>query len=165
VCKLDSAASDSYIRQEDYHILKNLVPYQGQAVTFPDDDKIKPSHQGILLLHKKISQRAKTSTVLPKLKSSSLVSVGKICDDNVHVIFDKNTVYVIPFNKNISTIVNDSKPLLTGNRNRYDNLYDIEREDETIQNNFQTPASHLGLYCVQQRKKLNKNNDCSLKTQ
>ena len=141
--KFDSAASDNYIRSSDAHCLSDIEQYSGSAVTLPDDTKIKPSHKGILPLHSSFSNTAKTATILPKLQSSSLISVGKICDDNNHVIFNKNSVHAIPYNDNIQKIISNTNVLLQGKRNHKDNLYDIPIEKTSItENNFKMPR-HL----------------------
>ena len=141
--KFDSAASDNYIRSSDAHCLSDIEQFSGSSVTLPDDTKIKPSHKGILPLHSSFSNTAKTATILPKLQSSSLISVGKICDDNNHVIFNKNSVHAIPYNDNIQKIISKTDVLLQGKRNHKDNLYDIPIEKTSItENNFKMPR-HL----------------------
>ena len=53
--------------------------------------------------------------VLPSLKSSSLISLGQLCDDDCSVLLDKKKLYV---KKNNSMV-------LEGNRNMKDGLWDI----------------------------------------
>ena len=77
--KFDSAASSHYVCPVDAHILDEVEAHEGAPVTLPDDSTIAPSHQGILPLLDKLSKEAKTATVLPKLQSSTLLSMGKIC--------------------------------------------------------------------------------------
>ena len=90
--KFDSAASSHYVRPDDAHILSEVKEYEGTPVTLPDDSAIAPSHQGILPLSTKFSKEAKTATVLPKLQSSTLLSMGKVCDDDNIVVFNKTKV-------------------------------------------------------------------------
>ena len=84
--KGDSAATNHYIRPQDQACLTDIKNYTGPSVLLPDADAIPPSHQGSLNLHKNLSLEASIGTVLPKLKSSSLLSMGQLCDDNCVVV-------------------------------------------------------------------------------
>ena len=76
----------------------------------PDADKITPSHQGSLNLHNKLSQAAKVGTILPQLKSSSLLSLGQLCDDGCDVLLQRNKLYALK----------DKEIILEGFRNKID---------------------------------------------
>ena len=76
--KIDSGVSNHYTRSEDVHVLDKVSKHVGPAVTFPYAGVVTPLHKGILPLSK-FSTTAKTATVLPGLKRSSLLSVGMIC--------------------------------------------------------------------------------------
>ena len=54
------------------------------------------------------SERAKTATNLPKLKSSSLLAVGPLCDDGKIVIFDQNNVHAIDDNDKVKQLLKES---------------------------------------------------------
>ena len=90
--KGDSAASKHYWREEDEKCLENVTPYSGPSVILPDADTIAPTKRGIIPLSNKLSTAAQTTTVLPKLKSSSLISLGQICDDNGTVLNKKKMI-------------------------------------------------------------------------
>ena len=83
--KGDSAASGHYIRQQDAACLNSIHPYQGPSVTLPDADTINPTHQGDLPL-KGLSPPGRKGTILPDLKSASLISLGQLCDDGCKVL-------------------------------------------------------------------------------
>ena len=91
--KYDSAASTYYLMNDDKSCLKNRKQCVGPNVTFPDATKTSPTEEGELPLPPEFSTAAKKGTVLPHLKSTSLISVGPLCDDNKLVVFDKNKVY------------------------------------------------------------------------
>ena len=63
-------------------------------------------------LSKELSKIARTATVLPGLKSTTLLSMGKLCDDNNMVIFDNNSVKTISHNQEIATLVDKQTILL-----------------------------------------------------
>ena len=151
---IDSAASDNYIRPNDAHVLGNLHPHNGIPVTLPDAETISTSHQGDLPLNPAFSAPAKQSTVLPKLKSASLLSVGKLCDDKKMVIFDENEVKAIESTPKLVNLINEQKILLRGQRNRVDNLWhtqiDVPTTKEKIQsNNYKMPTLKAALYTHQ----------------
>ena len=93
--KCDSAASAHYLMNEDSLCLTNKEKFNGPSVILPDSTKISPSDQEELPLPPAFSKAAKKTTVLQQLKSTSLVSVGPLCDDNKLVIFDKQKVRAI----------------------------------------------------------------------
>ena len=121
IAKPDSGASDMYWREEDKSILSNLTPNNGPTVNLPDGTSIQSNEMGHLPIPS-LSPTASQCHVLPDLRSASLISVGKLCNDDCVVTFDKHRVYVTKNNKII----------LQGHRNRRDNLWDM---DEICYNN------------------------------
>ena len=89
IAKDDSAATRNYRRQEDKYRLTTMEKAPPCNVILPKTSKISPSVQGQLSLSNKVSHKAKNSIVLPELKSSSLMSLGKLCDDNCQVLLEK----------------------------------------------------------------------------
>ena len=80
--------------------------------------------------------------MLPQLKSSSLVSLGQICNDKCTVVINSNEL-VAAKTKDVQIVVPKNKVLFTGKRNFYDDLYDISITKTTIQpNNFIQSKSH-----------------------
>ena len=117
--KGDSGATSHYIRIEDSDkCLDNIKKYDGPSVMLPDAGTIKPTLQGQLLLSNKLSKQAQRATVLPALKSSSLISLGQLCDNDCTVILDKNKMLAIKKNEVI----------LRGCRNYLDGLWNIPIE-------------------------------------
>ena len=157
--KIDSGASSNYIHPEDAHILEQVTKQPGPPVTLPDAGVIKPTHKGILPLSAELSNTAKTATVLPGLKSGSLISTGKICDDDNMVIFDKDSVKAIPHSNEVVQAINKQPILLEGKRNPIDSLYDTtinsnpSRFKTKIQSNvFEIPQVHPHIYLEQTAK-------------
>ena len=71
--------------------------------------------QGELLLSQHLSKQAKTAVVLPNLTSSSLISLGQLCDNGCKVNLDKNSL----------NVYKDSKLIMEGTRNKINGLWDI----------------------------------------
>ena len=135
--KGDSAATSHYIRPEDKDCLSKIINYSGPSVTLPDADKIAPSHQGTLNIHSNLSHAATVGTVLPQLKSASLLSLGQLCDDGCDVLLHKNNLYALK----------DKEIILQGFRNKTDGLWDIPVAKTSLQSDhFKLPQSHSALY-------------------
>ena len=142
VAKGDSAASKNYWREEDVHCLSNLQNFSGPPVTLPDGDKIKPSQKGTINLSNNLSLQAQEATVLKNLTSSSLISLGQICDDNCTIILNKKNLVAIK-SKNINTTYRKKDILLQGERNLQDGLWDIPIQKRKLDtNNFISPPLH-----------------------
>jgi len=135
--KGDSAATSHYVRPEDKACLSKIKNYSGPSVTLPDADKIAPSHQGILNIHSNLSHAATVGTVLPQLKSASLLSLGQLCDDGCDVLLHKNNLYAMK----------DKEIILKGFRNKTDGLWDIPVAKTSLQSDhFKIPQAHAALY-------------------
>ena len=105
----------------------------------PDADTLDPSHQGVIPLNKHLSIAAQTATVLPNLKSSSLISLGQICDENCTIVLTKKKSIAVK-DTNINIDVNNASILFTGTRNVKDGLYDIPINKTTLHTaNFVQP--------------------------
>ena len=127
IAKGDSAASHNYWREEDKHCLTNITRAKPCDIILPNAMAIKPSHSGQLPLSTALSNQAKDATIIPKLKSSSLISLGQLCDDGCNVELDKLNLKVYK-NHNL---------ILKGHRNLSDGLWDIP---------IVVPKTHPGLY-------------------
>ena len=77
-------------------------------------EKIHTSHSG-LLLYDSLSNEAKISNILPQLQSTSLVSLGQLCDDDCEVNLYKKFLHVIK----------GQKEIMKGCKNSTDGLWDI----------------------------------------
>ena len=135
--KGDSAASHHYICPQDKSCLSNVQKYNGPSVILPDADSIPPSHQGNITISKELSQQAQRGTILPKLQSSSLISLGQICVDNCKVLLEKKELHAIKNNKVV----------LKGYCNFQDGLWDIPILKTNITpNNIVWPSSRASIY-------------------
>ena len=99
---------------KDKHILHHLIKKLGPTVFLPNNESITSTASGYLPIPQ-LSPTSNTTHILPGLKSSSLLSLGQICDDNCIVQLTKSHLYVFKNNKII----------LTGYRNSNDGLWDV----------------------------------------
>ena len=136
--KGDSAASHHYWRQEDIACLSNMLNLPSTSVLLPNANTITSSKQGILPLSSLLSTQAKKALVLPQLQSSSLISLGQLCDDDCTVQLNKHFLKVFK-NKNL---------IMKGIRNQYDGLWDIPVNKTTIQhtNCIIPPSSVISIH-------------------
>ena len=81
------------------HCLTNIKPAKKCNIILPNATAIQPSQSGQIPLSAKLSTSAKDALILPKLKSSSLISLGQLCDDNCTVILDKKKLQVFKNNE------------------------------------------------------------------
>ena len=115
IAKGDSGATSHYWRDKDRACLKNIISSPGPTVTLPNNTKITSREQGQLPLHAKFSSEALTTSILPGLQSSSLISLGQLCDNDCDVLLNKKSLFV----------VKDSELIMEGFRNKGDKLWDI----------------------------------------
>lgn len=85
------------------------------TVVLPNKETLQPIAKGLLRLHPELSDKAQTATVLDKLRSASLISIGQLCDDDCAALFSKNKLQ----------IYKNGKIILEGTRNMNDRLWDI----------------------------------------
>ena len=137
IAKGDSAASHNYWREEDMHCLANIEPANPCQIMLLNADSIHPSNRGQLPLSNKLSKAAKDAIIVPKLKSSSLISLGQLCDDGCKVILDHKKLKVIKNNDFV----------IEGQRNHSDGLWDIP-----IHSSYVMPQRHPGLYSKKNKK-------------
>jgi len=108
-------------QKNDQDILRNVRPTAtGPTVRLPDNRQIKCTAIGNLPITT-MSSRAKQSYIMPDLHSSSLLSIGQLCDENYSAVFTKKHGKIFDQHNNIA---------LTGQRNNQDGLWDV---------NFQSP--------------------------
>ena len=118
-CKLDSGATKSYIREQDDSILTDIVQdNSNRQIILPNNSKIGIERKGLINTTKKLGTVAREASIVPGLKSASLLSVGTICDDNCTVHFDKSKV----------NIIKNNEIIIQGKRNEKDGLYEIPIE-------------------------------------
>ena len=137
MAKGDSAASSHYWRDQDKTVLNNIKNCIGPSVLLPNNELISSTSRGQLPLSSDLSNAAKTAMILPKLTSSSLISLGQLCDDDCAILLNKNTLLAIKNNKII----------LKGTRNPHDKLWDIPIQKQSITpNNYATSPIHPAIY-------------------
>ena len=86
-----------------------------------------------------MSEEALQATIVPSLKSTSLISLGKLCDDGCEVKLNSKTLQATKNNKIV----------VTGIRNHQDGLWDIPVWKEKLQDNhFVAPKAHGGMYAM-----------------
>jgi hypothetical protein len=105
-------------------------------ILLPDKSTISASQMG-LLPNPNLSKIGRKVKILPQLRSASLISVGKLCDDGCTVHFDNNKMNV---HKN-------NQIIMSGIQNHEDGLYDIPiAKVHVSKNNYQPPQLHPALY-------------------
>jgi hypothetical protein len=135
--KADSAASDHYFRDEDRHVLKDIHSITSGPIILPNQTTIKATSSGILPISSELTPEGRTAKILPDLRTASLISVGKLCDDGCKVIFDKKMM----------TAKKEDKIILTGHRNHKDGLYDIPIQKTRLQeDHYVRPPRHAAIY-------------------
>ena len=135
--KGDSVASSHYWREEDVKVLSKIKDIIGPSVLLPNKDTIDVTSQGQLPLSTLLSSRAKKAMILPGIKSASLISIGRLCDDNCTVLLNKRKLLAIK----------EKQMILEGSRNYSDGLWDIPIYKTDIQkDNYHTPNIHPSIY-------------------
>ena len=136
IAKGDSAASDHYFRLCDTKCLANITPMKSAPILLPDKSSITSSHMGFLP-NTGLTTKGSAVKILPELRSASLISVGKLCDDGCTVHFDEQSMHV---HKN-------NKLIMQGTRNNQDGLYDIPIAKVNLAaDNYRAPQPHPALY-------------------
>ena len=132
--KGDNGVTSHYsILEDTLSCLQKIESYEGPEVTLPDVSTIAPALKGQLSLSNKLSKKAQIATDLPALKSSSLVSLGQLCDGSYTVILDKY--------KHLS--IKKDERILQGSRNYLDGLWDIPIQKKKLQaDHYNFPKQH-----------------------
>ena len=130
IAKGESAATHYYWRERDKNALSNVEPTQRCIITLPHATTTSSSVSGKLLLSSQLSSKAKNATVVLQLESASLISLGKLCDENCNFHLHK---------KNLK-VYKSSKISMQGYRNPHDGLWYIPITSKCIM-----PPMHPGL--------------------
>ena len=88
--KLDSGATQHYLKPAHKSYLQNLTLTTGPNIQLPNNDDLQITHKGQLPLHPNLSPSATQAYILSNLSNESLLSVGQLCDNNCEVLFKKN---------------------------------------------------------------------------
>ena len=112
----DTGATSHYIAKSHAPICQHVQETDdGPAVKAANGQIMTSTHQAILPLPAAITTTAKTGHILNNLQTGSLLSIGKLCDDDCIATFTKNKVY----------ITKDKAVQLTGHRNHNNGLWNI----------------------------------------
>ena len=145
----DTGASSHYLRDEDKdHAVTIPSVTPGPEVTLPNAENVQATTTAIIPLSKQLSPEAQTGHVLPALKSSSLLSMGKFCDDGCDVVFRKNTMHLLKDPSAMDKFLKTQTSILDGQRNLKNNLWDITLANikDAPHHSIVLPRSHAGLY-------------------
>ena len=119
--------------------MNDLELFQGAKVTLPNNVSIQSTEKGNIPFSSKLSASAKDASILPGLESSSLVSLGQLCDDDCEILLNKKSLFVIKENELI----------LEGYRNQNDLLWDIPVSNpDILKSKHLTNPNGAGLYSV-----------------
>ena len=103
----------------------NIKKDSGLTVTLHDDDVIESSHTAQLPTNVSLSSAATITAILPRLASSSLVSLPQFCDHGCECLLTKDSLHIV---KGGNFILDPKQPgtqVLDGTRNKKDRLWDI----------------------------------------
>ena len=89
IAKADSGASDHYWMSSQKHCMEKIQSTDGPPIQLPNQEFISATEEGQLPLPSNLSTSARTAKILPNLRSSNLISVGKLCDNDCNVFFNK----------------------------------------------------------------------------
>jgi hypothetical protein len=110
----DSGATGHYIKPSNPH----QKPGTSQpiiTVGLPNGAHLQSTGENCMLDLPQLNKQARQAHILPELKNSSLISIGKLCDAGCIAKFDKNHVVI---QQNGNTII-------TGDRNPTNGLWNI----------------------------------------
>ena len=147
IAKLDSGASQHYLKPTHNTLLTNRTIRNGPSVTLPNNQSLQVTEQGNLNLHKNLPYEASRAYILPNLSNESLLSVGQLCDNNCTVLFDKY----------FCNIRHKDKLILQGKRNFDDRLYDVPLSSHNNLHNSNSNNNNLKLNYVTKQDKTRQN--------
>ena len=118
----DSGASGNYIRPCDRHAVHDIERTIGPQVTMPTSETVCATESASLPLSEDLPKEAEKGHIIPNLQSSTLISVGTLCDNDCDVIFQQKKVHVLKCNEKLNDYINQQQPLLVGERNMKNRL-------------------------------------------
>ena len=93
------ATTKPYIIPHDLNICNKVEDNLGTKVAVANGRIISPTNKAILPLSNKLTEKYRVAYSFDNLKSGSLISIGKLCDDDCIAIFTKYDVQIIRFNE------------------------------------------------------------------
>ena len=125
IAKGDSAATGHYFTVNDACVLEDIKKERGHPVILPDNDVIGSTHGAQLLTPTPLPKAATKTAILPRLTSSSLVSLPQLCNHGCQVLLTDTDLHVVQ-NGNFVLENNRGTQVLHGVRNQLDRLWDIQ---------------------------------------
>ena len=118
ICKADTGATSNYFTPQDAHILQNKEKIEnGPRVNLPNGTILQAHLRGNIPINEiNLSETARRAHVFNDLNNASLISIGRLCDDDCIAIFDKKKL----------NIYKNNKKIIQGERNYKDGLWDIQ---------------------------------------
>ena len=141
ISKADSGASQHYFKNEDVPVISNCTKTQvGPTVSLPDGTSMQATKTGNLELSPLLSKKATAVHVFKGIQNSSLLSIGQLCDDDCVAVLKKKDI----------NIYKDDKVIISGTRNFYDGLWDVEIpvRDTTVKTMTITPTHTHNRLCA-----------------
>ena len=103
----DCGASYNYVRDQDKYCVTHIELHRSPLLPLPDTKQIRSTEKSVLPLSPDLTLQAQSAHILPDLKSSTLISVGQLCDDECDLVFGTDSVRVLKdrqaMNKFLST--------------------------------------------------------------
>ena len=96
---LDSTATHHYLEPEALPHCTNIHAAHGPKVTVANGGTISPILQATIPIAPLLSKRVKHAYVFNDLKTSSLISLGRLCDDECVAIFSRYNINVVKTEK------------------------------------------------------------------
>lgn len=94
--------------------MTSVLPQLGPVVTLPNLKQVQSSKSAILPLTPALSTKVQQGHILLALKSSTLISVGELYDDNCNVLSRKNKVHVLKDAPAVNKLLDSTTPILGG---------------------------------------------------
>ena len=96
IAKVDSGTFRHCFTMKDRHALENPIQHikHGPQVYLPNGTHVSATEAGNLPLHPALTSQATKAHVFPALISSSLISIGQLCDDNCTTVLNKNELKI-----------------------------------------------------------------------
>ena len=120
------------MREEDNHCLEKNVHVPGSMIIMPDSGTLQENKHGYLPQPSILSPVSTITTIVPGLKSSSLLSLGHLFDYGCNLILNKQRIYTIK----------DKAVMVKGEQDRRNSLWDIILLSHPNKNIYTNQQSH-----------------------
>jgi hypothetical protein len=97
---LDSGATGNFVAQQDAPHLRDTIEIDdGPTIISANGTDMPTTLRGRLSLSDKLSPSSQSAFVLDDLQTGTLISLGKLCDDDCIAIFTKHDVQLLKDNE------------------------------------------------------------------